>query len=291
MVFGIPSHDVDVALAAKMIISGVTAYYIAFSKIYKCTGYKFQQLEELLGQHHLHPKTTKDYQIVIGENRIVIDGTGSALSYKRYVGSELKTEVMVVSDEEQVVVGAFPNPPVLTPKAVAKNVYLKFRSPVIVDQRSQVIVYAKMPIEIGIYRQSKDEEILVDAFSLRRQQYALYGSPDSGVVCRYIETEVSTNKDDIKPAKYEEALVRIRIKNDIDNIVKVSRVIIPMDGVVLDHAHDDSWLPGSVEMTLDSAFGKDIVNVRLTSTKVKRPDKTSVVKREDTLVFLMDAGY
>jgi len=272
-------------------ISEVVPYYIAFSKIYKCTDDKHQALEELLGHHHLHPKTTKDYQIAMGENKIMLDSTGSALSYKRYAGSELKAEAMIVSDREQVVVGVFPNPPVLTPKAVARNVYLKFKSPVIVDQRSQVVVYARMPIEIGVYRQSKDEEILVDAFSLRRQQYALYGPPESGVVCRYTETEISTEKDDIKPAKYEEALVRIRIKNDIDNVVKVSRVIIPMDGVVLDHAHDESWLPGNVEMTLDSAFGKDIVNVRLTSTKVKRPDKTSVVKREDTLVFLMDAGY
>jgi len=253
-------------------------------------GCQSQPLEELLGQHHLH-KTTKDYKVAIGENRIIIDSTGSAFSYKRYAGNELKAESMMVSDKEQVVVGIFPNPPILTPKAVAKNVYLKFRSPVIVDQRSQVAVYVKMPIEIGVYRQSIDEEILIDAFSLKRQQYALYGSPESGVVCRYTETEVSTDKDAIKPVKYEEALVKIKIKNDIDNVVKVSRVIIPMDSVVLDHAHDDSWLPGSVEMTLDSAFGKDIVNVRLTSTKVKRSDKTSVAKREDTLVFLMDAGY
>jgi hypothetical protein len=69
-------------------------------------------------------------------------------------------------------------------------------------------------------------------------------------------------------------------------------VIIPMDGVVLDHAHDDAWLPGSVEMNLDTSFGKDVVQVRLTSTKVKRSDKTSTsVKNEETLVFLMDAGY
>jgi hypothetical protein len=248
-------------------------------------------LEELLGQHNLHSKTTKDYHITIGENKIVINRLGSALSYKRYAGSEPKAEVIIVSDEDHIIIGVFPNPPILTPKAVAKNVYLKFKSSVIVDQRSQVIVYAKMPIEMGVYRQSKDEEILVDAFSLGRQQYALYGSPESGVVCRFTETEVSTDKNDIKPAKYEEALVRIRIKNDIDNIVKVSKVIIPMNGVVLDHALDDSWLPGGVEMTLDSAFGKDIVNVRLASTNVKRPDKTSVGKKEDTLVFLMDAGY
>jgi hypothetical protein len=44
----------------------------------------------------------------------------------------------------------------------------------IVDQKGQAVVYAKMPIEIGVYyRQAEDEEVLLDAFSLRRQQYVL----------------------------------------------------------------------------------------------------------------------
>jgi uncharacterized protein len=249
-------------------------------------------LEELLGQHRLQSKATKDYRLVFGENRIEINSVGSALSYRRYVVNELAVEAMIVSNEDPIIIGVFPNPPLFTPAAVAKNVYLKFKTPVVVDQRSQAVVYAKMPIEIGVYRQSKDEEILVDAFSHKRQQYALYGSPDSGVVCRYTETEVSTNNDEIKLAKYEEALVRVRIKNDIDNVVKVNKVIIPMDGVVLDHVHDDCWLPGSAEMDLNTSFGKDIVHVRLTSTKVKRSDKTSLrARKEETLVFLMDAGY
>jgi uncharacterized protein len=249
-------------------------------------------LEDLLGQHRLQSKTTKDYHLVFGENRIEINSVGSSLSYRRYVGSELAAEAMIVSNEDPVIIGIFPNPPLFTPAAVAKNLYLKFRTPVVVDQESQAVVYAKMPIEIGVLRQSKDEEMLIDAFSRKPQQYALYGSPESGVVCRYTETEISTNNDDIKPAKYEEALVRVRIKNEIDNVVKVSKVIIPMDGVVLDHAHDDSWLPGSVEMDLNTSFGKDIVHVRLMSTKTKRPDKTSVrVRKEETLLFLMDSGY
>lgn len=257
--------------------------------MYACN---FASLEELLGQHLLQSKTTKDYRLLFGENRIEINSFGGALLYKRHAGGELAVEAMIVSNEDPIIIGIFPNPPLFTPKAVAKNVYLKFRTPVVVDQRSQAVVYAKMPIEIGVYRQSNDEEILIDVFSRRRQQYALYGLPESGVLCRYIETEVSTNNDDIKPAKYEEALVRVRIKNDIDNVVKVSKVIIPMDGVVLDHAHDDCWLPGTAEMDLDSSLGKDIVHVHLTSTKVKRSGKTSVrVRKEETLVFLMDAGY
>ena len=107
----------------------------------------------------------------------------------------------------------------------------------------------------------------------------------------FAQTEVSVGKDDISPKKYEEALVKIRIKNAIDNVVKVSKVIVPMEGVILDHAHDESWLPGHVEMELDSAFGKDIVNVHLAGTKVKRTDRTSLANREETLAFMMDAGY
>jgi uncharacterized protein len=249
-------------------------------------------LEDLFGHHRLQSKTTKDYYLVFGGNRIEINSIGSSLSYRRYAGSELAAESMIVSNEDPIIIGVFPIPPLFTPTAVAKNVYLKFRTPVVVDQRSRAVVYARMPIEIGVYRQSKDEEMLIDAFSRRSQQYALYGSPESGVVCRYTETEIGTSSDDIKPTKYEEALVRVRIKNDIDNVVKVSKVIIPMEGVVLDHAHDDCWLPGSVEMDLDTSFGKDIVHVRLMSTKVKRPDKTSIrARKEETLLFLMDAGY
>jgi hypothetical protein len=161
----------------------------------------------------------------------------------------------------------------------------------VVDQRSDAVVYAKIPIEIGVYRQSEDEELRIDAFSLACQRYALYGPPDAGKVCRFIEAEPSATQDGACVEKYTEALIRIRIANEIDNVVKIGKVIIPMRGVVLDHAGDDAWLQGSIDMRLDTAFGKDIVNVRLSGTSVKRPDKTSAQKREDTLVFMMDAGY
>lgn len=262
-----------------------------------------------LGQHRLpsYPRSSaagQKYEVVIGQHRITMErppgSPPSSFWYRRHVGEESRAEAMIVSKEDPAAIGIFPVVPLFTPKSVAKNLYLKFRSPVVVDQRGEVEVLARMPIEIGVYRQSRDEEILLDAFSLRQPQYALYGSPESGVVCRYYETDVGTDaageggeeeKKDAPPAKYEEARVRITIKNDIDNVVKVSRVVIPLAGVILDHAHDDSWLPGSVEMYLGSAFGKDVVNVRYPGAKVKRADKTSVLRREETLAFLMDAGY
>lgn len=248
------------------------------------------ELAELFGHYRINKDTTSS-EISIAGSKIRFDTSRSSVTYSRSVGTEYATQATILTDEEQAVIGVFPVPPIFTPRQVAMNLYLKFRFPVIVDQRSEVVVYARMPIEIGVFRQSGDEELLIDVFSPTPQRYALYGSPESGVVCRYTDSEAAATKEDVAPEKYQEALVRIRIRNDIDNIVKVSKVIIPMDSVILDHAHDETWLPGSVEMALDSAFGKDIVNVRLVDAKVKRIDKTSLIKREETRTFRMDAGY
>ena len=248
------------------------------------------ELAELFGHYRINVSTA-DNEILIAGSKIRFDSSRPSITYSRSIGTEYAAQATILTDKEQAVIGVFPVPPIFTPKQVAVNLYLKFRFPVIVDQRSEVVVYTKMPIEIGVFRQSEDEELLIDAFSPTPQRYALYGSPESGVVCRYAESEAAASKEDVAPEKYQEALVRIRIRNEIDNIVKVSKVIIPMDNVILDHALDEAWLPGSVEMALDSAFGKDIVNVRLIDAKVKRADKTSLIKREETQTFRMDAGY
>lgn len=247
-------------------------------------------MQELFGRHELRAGM-EPLEITLRDQKLVITSANGAFYYKRYLAGALQADYTIVSDKKGVVVGIFPVPPLLTPVQVAQNMYIKFKSPVVIDQESDAVLYTKIPIEIAVYRQSGDEEFLIDAFSLARQQYALYGPPEAGKVCRFAEVEASATQEGIKVEKYEEALVRIRVANEIDNVIKVSRVIIPMGGVVLDHAQDDAWVPGGIDMRFDTAFGKDIVNVRLSDTKVKRADKTSVLKRDDTLVFMMDSGY
>jgi|SRR5579884_97877 hypothetical protein len=247
-------------------------------------------MEDILKQHLIH---IGENDLVIGENRIVFGNKSGSHSflYQRYVADKLVSNITVVSHESPAVIGIFPAAPVLTPKRISRNLCLKFKSPVIVDQKSVAELYTKMPVEIAVYRQHREEEMLIDAFSLQSPRYTLYGSPESGVLCRYDEVEVSTLRDDIKPEKYKEALVRVRIRNDIHNVIKVTKIVIPMDNVILDHLHDDSRLPGHVEMILDHTFGKEVVNIHLAGTKIKRPDKTSATGKEDSLTFLMDAGY
>lgn len=229
--------------------------------------------------------------VMLGSNKVVVSSAGPAFKYVRYEGDALASDSLIVTDARETHLGIFPNPPLRTPREVAKNVFIKFKSPVIVDHRSVAVLYSKIPIEIGVYRQHKDEELLIDVFSLSPPRYALYGTPDSGVVCRYIEADAVTEESALEVKQYEEARVRIRVTNDINNVIKITKIIIPIEDVVLEHRNDDAWVPGTAEMNLDSAFGKDVVSVKLTDTRVKRIDKTSAKKTEDTLVFSMDGGY
>lgn len=229
--------------------------------------------------------------ILLGSNKIIVGSEGTAFRYRRYDGNALVSDSLIVTDSRETHLGIFPNPPTRVPKEVAKNIYIKFKSPIIIDHRSVAVLYSKMPIEIGVYRQHKDEELLIDVFSLAPTRYALYGTPEAGVVCRYIETDAVTEESALEVKQYEEAKVRIRVTNDINNVIKVNKIIIPVRDVVLEHRNDDTWVPGSVEMQLDSTFGKDVVSVRLMDTRVKRIDKTSAKKTEDTLIFSMGSGY
>lgn len=247
-------------------------------------------MQEILGRHTLR-RDMEEQTVIFGNNKIIVGSTGSAFTYKRYNGDKLESESSIVTDSAETHLGIFPNPPIKTPREVAKNVCIRFKAPVIVDHRSVAVLYSKIPIEIGVYRQHKDEELLIDVFSLAPPRYTLYGSPESGVVCRYIEAEAVTEESALEVKKYEEAKVRIRVTNDINNVIKLSRIIIPMQDVVLEHRNDEAWIPGSAEMNLDTAFGKDVVAIRLSDTRVKRSDKTSARKTEDTLVFSMDSGY
>ena len=104
----------------------------------------------------------QDLVINLGPNRLLLSSAGSAFKYKRYIGYDLQAESTIISDRQDVVIGIFPIPPLRTPKAVAKNIYLKFKSHVVLDQKSESIVYAKIPIEIGVYRQSEDEELMLE---------------------------------------------------------------------------------------------------------------------------------
>jgi hypothetical protein len=257
-------------------------------------------LQSLFGSHSL---ANEELSLEFGEHQLSMrrqSPNTCLVVYQRNVRSEtIVHRKIAVSGGDydggntSNIVGVFPSPATQTPKKISSHVYLKFTSPIVLDQQSSTEFYTAFPIEITVYRQSGEEELMLDAFSLSKPKYALYGSPEKGILCRFAIADIWSSREESKPVKYKEALAHVVVKNDIDNIVSISKLVFPIDGVVLDHQSrtDDAVLPGYVEMHLDQAFGKDIVRVELKNTRVKRSDKTSSYDKEHSLTFSMDAGY
>jgi hypothetical protein len=68
---------------------------------------------------------------------------------------------------------------------------------------------------------------------------------------------MSTSEENIKPVKYEEALVQI--KNHLANLVTMRRVVILKRRVMLYPAYDHIWLLQRIEIKLDHALSKTLV--------------------------------
>ncbi|MFB5599753.1 MAG: DUF432 domain-containing protein [Nitrososphaeraceae archaeon] len=145
-------------------------------------------------------------------------------------------------------------------------ILIKFKTEVIVPKNANIIIYATIPIDIGIFSYQKHDETLIDNICLNKIKFTLYGKPEKGIICRYKEAEINEER---LTKKYEEALVKIIIKNNLENSTIVNKIVIPVDDIMIDYENDDCFIPGNIEFELNSLFGKNIATVHLRSTRVK----------------------
>jgi len=210
--------------------------------------------------------------------------------YKRHLSNETIVEKLLTSSANSVTICILPVPPLYTSQNISNHLCLRFRSSFIVDQHQKLDFYTKMPIEIGIFRQSNKKGILlIDCISLCKQQYILYGTPENGLICRYKETDIYATETET--SKFEEALISMHISNNTDKIIQINKLIIPLQDVIINHRNDNAYLSGRTEIKVGSSFGKDIANVQLVNAKIRDPEFSPIQSREDTLTFLMDKGF
>lgn len=210
--------------------------------------------------------------------------------YRRILDKEIVAEKLLTSVTEPVTLCILPVPPLYALQNICNHLCLKFRSPIVVDQDRKVDFYTRMPIEIGIYKQShKKGLLLIDCISLCKQQYTLYGTPESGVICRYKETEISATE--VKTSKFEEASLSVRLHNETNKIIELSRLVIPLCTVVVDYSNDNSYLSSTVDIKVGKSFGKDVANVEMVCAKIWDSESSTIRSKENILTFLMDKGF
>jgi hypothetical protein len=113
-----------------------------------------------------------------------------------------------------------PVEPLTLPKQVTRFLEIRF-PPVMVEPLAEKILYVTFPLDIGVFIEGKGDIEKLDIFSLREQQYSLYGPSDRGVITRYHESSIGGYIPETDP--FREGVMHLTMKNASRNWIEVSR--------------------------------------------------------------------
>jgi len=122
-----------------------------------------------------------------------------------------------------------------------KLLMIKFREPVVVPPRDAIVGFVETPVEIDV----KVGSLTIDHFLIGREKYALYGTLEAGVICRY----------HVSPFYIEEpdslGIAKIVISNPSSEWKSLGRIVIPIRGTSMYYESAKAYYPLLVVTTKD----------------------------------------
>jgi hypothetical protein len=184
-----------------------------------------------------------DYRVV---NEEVVDLPNGRLVFKRVSKDLLRITKdvngykasKVLNVREDSTLSLRPLPPSGTSINV-DYILIKFSEPITLIPKSSMTLEVKIPVDLGVYVGNS----LADSVPLSKVKYALYGPPDLGVLCRYIDQGITNT---VSPKVL--GSINIIVNSVLDTVLSVSRVVIPINGLITYLTYDDEIFFNVVEV-------------------------------------------
>jgi hypothetical protein len=205
--------------------------------------------------------------------------------YQRFVNKKLEVEKVIASDSP-LTLGIFPVAPIHTPAKYASHMMLKLATPLVLDPIAHVDAYLTMPIEIGVVRSSDSDVQIIDAFSVGQPKYALYGSPENGIVCRFYETRIYPEIPKVAP--YKEAVIRVHFHNYSEKINTVNRIVFPIAGADLYYRKNEAYY-NDIEIVLQEKLLQTFLEIDVTNAEWNA-ERTMLNQKFDSK-YVMELGF
>jgi len=196
-----------------------------------------------------------------------------AFSYFRQDSEGNIVEKMIPAKSNEIKIEMAPIRPLNHPARRTGYVFLKFDKEIYLSQNSAASIFVHCPIEVGIFliQDSKRESLDWLTCNPVNSRFGLYGSPDTGTLCKYAEVTLATDFSDSVP--YVEGVMKIIIENNLDSGQTVSKVIFPITDNSLYYEDSKSVLDG-IKVTLKKRAVVSIADVQtdsLSTDWVKSP--------------------
>ena len=149
-----------------------------------------------------------------------VEREGEVLLYRRESVDE-KVEKNLLASTGKILIN--PVEPLNKPKELTSYLLIEFERTLVVEPGATQKIYAKYPLEIGVFISGKGNENfkILDIFTLMKQKFSLYGDPSSGVICKYWGSAVYSSIPSVNPI--HEGVVELSITNTSTEWVEVTK--------------------------------------------------------------------
>jgi len=182
-----------------------------------------------------------------------------------------------------------PVEPLSKPKEITPYLLIEFGRNLVVEPRATRKIFIKFPIEIGVFiSSSKDFEIL-DALSLVKQKFTLYGDPKSGLICKYWRSEVYPSAPSVNPI--HNGVMELNITNTNVKWLEVTKAVFNAYGMKVYYSDEMVSMKSNMNIKSEVIAETDFVDSPL-KRKMKKSLELYTARKLPILAtkFVMEEG-
>ena len=223
----------------------------------------------------------ENLELTLPNTLIKIERIGeNAFSYFRQNSEGKIIEKMIPVKTNDLKIEVAPIRPLNHPARRTGYIFLKFDKEIYLSENSAASIFVHCPVEIGIFliHDSNRESLDWVTCNPLNSRFGLYGSPDTGTLCKYAEVSLATDYSD--SISYIEGVMKIVIENTLHTGQTVSKVIFPITDNSL-YYEDSKTIIDGIKVTLRKRAVVSIADVKTDSVST---DWTKSPTWEDTTV-------
>lgn len=182
-----------------------------------------------------------------------------------------------------------PVEPVNKPKALTSYLLIEFENTLQVEPKGTRSIFLTFPVEIAVYISANEEFEVIDAFTLSRQKFTLYGDPINGVICKYWKSSVYTAEPSLN--RLQEGLIELAVTNTTAGWAEVTKAVFNASGMKIYYNDEKVSMKANMKLkggqSAETEFIDDpLVEGMTKSLEIYTARKLSVNKKK----FIMEFG-
>jgi hypothetical protein len=217
---------------------------------------------------------------------VSVQKEGEKILYMRECLGESIEKILVASSGKLLL---NPVEPVNKPNALASHLLIEFANILQVEPKGTMNIFLTFPVEIAVFVPSNEEFEVIDAFTLTRQKFTLYGDPINGVICKYWKSSIYTAEPSLN--RLEEGLIDLTITNTTVDWVEVTKIVFNAYGMKI--YYNDERVSIKANMKLKGGgsaetecMDEPLVEGMTKSLEIYTARKLSVIRKK----FIMEFG-